>query len=137
MRIRSTILLSLITLALGCSRPEYEIAEVQGELVIKSQPGSKVHIEFIPDTGVTGPTSAADTDEQGRFTLRVMSRDGSSPIGAVVGNHRVTLSDRRLSESPDGRGIPTRFGQEYTLSGSTPLKQVIKPGAQTIQLKIP
>jgi hypothetical protein len=66
-----------------------------------------------------------------------MARDGSFPLGAVVGNHRVTLSDIRLSESADGRGVPTRFGPEYTLAGSTPLKQEVKPGQQTLLLQIP
>ena len=66
-----------------------------------------------------------------------MARDGSSPTGAVVGYHRVTLSDLRLSESADGRGVPIRFGPEYTLAGSTPLKQEVSPGQQTLRLQIP
>jgi hypothetical protein len=131
------LLIPLVGLAPGCTHQDYQLAEVEGQLIIKGQPGNKVHIEFIPDTGVPGPTSAADSDEQGKFTLHVMSRDGTSPAGAAVGSHRVTLSDRRLSESPDGRGVPIRFGQEYTLSGTTPLKQEVKPGPQAIPLQVP
>ena len=127
----------LAVFAIGCTGPGYKIAEVNGELMIKDQPGAKVHIEFIPDAGVTGPASAADTDDRGQFTLHVMSRDGTSPPGAIVGSHRVTLSDLRLSESADGRGVPIRFGPEYTLAGSTPLKQEVSPGQQTLRLQIP
>jgi hypothetical protein len=127
----------LVVFAIGCKGPDYQLVEVDGELTIKGQPGSKVHVEFVPDTGVTGPTSAADTDAQGKFTLHVMARDGSSPLGAVVGNHRVTLSDIRLSESADGRGAPIRFGPEYTLLGSTPMQQKVTPGKQTIRLSVP
>jgi hypothetical protein len=135
--VRLAFLLSLVGLAVGCTQSEYQIAEVDGELIIKGQPGSKVHVEFIPDTGVAGPTSAADTDADGKFTLHIMSRDGSSPPGAVIGSHRVTLSDKRLAESADGRGVPIRFGPEYTLAGSTPLRQEVKPGNQSLRLQIP
>src|SRR5262245_31490696 len=92
----SSRLASLISLAIfvsGCVKPAYEIAEVEGILVVKGQPAKKVHIEFVPDTGVNGPRSAADTDEQGKFVLHVLERDGSAPLGAVVGRHKVTLTD--------------------------------------------
>ena len=120
----------------GCHSPEYQVAEVDGVLMIKGQPGRKVHIEFVPDAGFRGPPSTADTDAQGRFTLHLMSKDGSSPPGAVVGKHRVTLSDIQLSESATGRGIPIRFGPQYTLVSSTPLTQDIAAGKQSIRLEV-
>jgi hypothetical protein len=85
----------------------------------------------------SGPRSAADTGPQGEFTLHLLTRDGTSSSGAVVGIHKVTLSDIRLSESPDGRGVPFRFSPEYTLASSTPLKQEVKSGKQTLRLVIP
>ncbi len=57
--------------------------------------------------------------------------------GAVVGTHRVVLNDLQLAESATGAGIPIRLKQEWSLAGSTPLKQEIKPGKQTIEIKIP
>ena len=127
----------LVLLANGCSRPDYEIAEVEGTLLIQGRPGHKVRIEFIPDVGVVGPSAAAETDERGQFTMRVMDRDGSSPLGAVVGMHRVTLSDLQLAASLTGDGVPIRFGSEYSVSSSTPLRQEVQPGAQTIVIKVP
>lgn len=124
-------------LVAGCSGQKYEVAEVDGVLVINGQPGADVHIEFVPDAGTQGPPSAADTDERGAFTLQIVTRDGDSQPGAIVGNHRVTLSDRRLSRSPDGRGVPIRFGPEFTLAGTTPLRQEVKPGKQSLRIEIP
>ena len=136
--IRNVALLILLTLsAIGCRQPEYEVAEVDGTLTLQGQPGHKVHIEFVPDTGFKGPSASADTDAQGHFTLHLMLRDGSAPPGAVVGHHRVTLSDLQLSESATGRGVPMRFGPQYALVGTTPVKHEVKPGRQTIQLKAP
>jgi hypothetical protein len=127
----------LVVAMIGCSRPEFETAEVDGLLVIKGQPGRKVHIEFIPEAGVKGPRSMANTEADGHFTLQLMQRDGSDAPGAVVGKHRVVLSDKQLSESATGRGVPIRFGSEYTLAGSTPLEQEVKPGKQTLRIEIP
>lgn len=127
----------LLLTAIGCGSPGYEIAEVDGKLFIKGKPGHKVRIEFIPEVGVAGPTSAAETDAQGHFTMRVMDRSGESPLGAVVGRHRVTLSDLQLAASATGRGVPIRFGPEYTLASSTPLSQDVVTGTQTIELTIP
>src|SRR5262249_3315945 len=95
----------------GCGKP-YRAAEVDRGLLPRGRPGHKVHIQFIPDAdkGTTGPIAAADTDAEGRFTLRLMEGDAaSSRPGAVVGWHRVVLSDRQLAESATGRGVPIRF----------------------------
>jgi hypothetical protein len=128
--------IAVVVLA-GCGGPAYQVADVDGVLIINGQPGSMVHIEFLPDAGVKGPPSAADTDAQGAFTLRLMARDGNTQAGAVVGSHRVTLSDRLLSQSPDGRGVPIRFGPEYTLPGTTPLREKVTPGKQSLRIEIP
>jgi hypothetical protein len=121
----------------GCSHPNYEVAEVDGILTIKGQPGHKVHLEFVPDTGTVGPSAAAETDSAGKFTPHLLTKDGSLVEGVIVGKHKVVLSDRQLSESATGRGIPIRFGPEYTLPSSTPISQEIKPGKQSIHLDLP
>jgi hypothetical protein len=33
--------------------------------------------------------------------------------------------------------VPIRFGPEYTLPGSTPLREEVKEGRQKIEIKIP
>ncbi len=132
------ISIALIALAtVGCAHPNYEVAQVDGTLTIKGQPGHKVHIEFIPDTGTVGPSAVADTDAAGKFTPHLLTKDGSLVEGVIVGKHKVVLSDRQLSESATGRGIPIRFGTEYTLPSSTPISQEIKPGKQSIHIDLP
>jgi hypothetical protein len=133
-------LLALATASLGCGGAQYEIAEVAGVVLIDGKPAEKLRIEFAPDgtKGTTGPTSTGETDEQGRYALQYFAPDENSPQpGAVVGWHRVVLSDRRLAESATGRGVPIRLPPEYTLVGSTPLAQEVQVGAQTIDFSIP
>jgi hypothetical protein len=56
--------------------------------------------------------------------------------GAVVGWHHVVLSDMQLAAA-DGRGVPIRFGSEYSTAGTTPLSQEVKEGKQTIEIRVP
>lgn len=133
------IVLTLLPVV-GCGGgPSYKVGEVEGVLTIAGQPGHKINIQFIPDVDLktTGPSSMATTDADGKFQLQLMERTGSTQPGAVVGMHRVVLSDLQLAESATGRGIPIRLKQEYTLVGSTPLSQEVEEGKQTIKLNIP
>lgn len=128
--------LALFSAVDGCSKP-YSVAEVDGTLTIGGKPANKIHIQFIPlnNTGIKLPYSNADTDEQGKFTLEMREGNTTHP-GAVVGTNRVVLSDQQYAEA-NGHGVPFRLKQEYTLPGSTPLKQEVVEGKQTIDLKIP
>ena len=134
--------LSLLVISVavsGCGGTA-EIAEVEGVLLINGKPGDAVAIQFIPDSdkGTTGPMSTAETDSEGRFKLQLFDvKTGSGKPGAVVGAHRVVLSDKRLAESSTGRGVPIRFNSEYTLVGSTPLTWEVHAGKQSIELKVP
>jgi hypothetical protein len=113
---------------------------VDGVLLIHGQPGKRIRIEFIPniDKGTKGAPSMAETDSDGHFTLKLKERDSSAPRnGAVVGWHRVVLSDLQLAESATGRGVPIRLPKEYSLPGSTPISQEVKEGRHTIEIKIP
>jgi hypothetical protein len=138
----ATMVLAIGTLALfafGCSDKGYEVAEVDGVLLIDGKPGHKMLIEFIPDVdqGTKGPISTAQTDKDGRFTL-VLNGGPSATIqkGAVVGQHRVTLSDLQMAESATGVGVPIRIPPDYSLSGLTPLTHEVKPGKQSIEIKL-
>jgi hypothetical protein len=130
----------MIAALIGCSGASLQTAEVAGVVLIKGKPADKLRIEFSPDgtKGTSGPISMAETDDQGRYSLQYFPPDANAPKpGAVVGWHRVVLSDRRLAESATGRGVALRVPAEYTLVGSTPLSQEVKPGTQTIELSIP
>jgi hypothetical protein len=122
----------------GCSG-DYELAEVDGVLSIRGTPAHKMMIQFIPDIdhATKGPISVAETDEAGHFVLRTAGGGDSLQDGAVVGWHRVVLSDLRLAESATGRGVPRRLDSKYTLPSSTPLVQEVSPGKQTIKIQVP
>jgi hypothetical protein len=133
------LLIALTLLSSGCGGPAYEVATVSGVLKLNGEPGHDVIIQFIPDsqTGLNLPPSTAETDADGKFTLRLMLRDGEQKPGAVVGAHRVVLSDRQLAASATGRGVPVRFDSKYAAVGSTPLVQEVVAGDQTIELTAP
>jgi hypothetical protein len=123
----------------GCGQ-KYKVGEVDGILTARGKPASKVRIQFIPDIDkqTTGPASSATTDSTGHFALQLMEKDVDNlRQGAVVGWHRVVLSDMELAEHETAQGLPIRFGPECTLPGSTPLRQEVKEGKQTIEIKIP
>jgi hypothetical protein len=123
----------------GCGKT-YRTAEVDGELMIHDEPGSNVRIQFVPDIdkATKGPISVAQTDSQGHFTLQLNEGDlSAAQPGAVIGWHRVALTDLRLSASSTGVGVPIRFGPEYALPASTPLRQEVKDEKQTIEIKLP
>jgi hypothetical protein len=130
---------TLLSCVLGCG-PSYHVAEVDGVLLVQGKPAPKVQLQFLPDIDAqtTGPVSFAETDAQGKFSLSLRAPNSSeNPPGAVVGSHRVVLTDMELAASATGRGVPIRFGPEYSSIASTPLKQVIKEGKQTIELHVP
>jgi hypothetical protein len=62
---------------------------------------------------------------------------GAKELGAVVGSHRVVLTDLQLAASATGQGVPIRLAPEHSLPGSTRLKQEVKPGKQTIEIQVP
>ncbi len=123
----------------GCGKARH-VAEVEGVLLIHGQPGRMVRVQFVPDVdhGMVGPTSLGETDSEGKFTL--LLNEGSleqAKPGAIVGWHRVVLTDLQYAASQTGAGVPVRFSSDYSLPGSSRLRQEVKEGKQTIEIKIP
>jgi hypothetical protein len=126
----------LLFTAPGCGKP-YKVAQVDGTLTIAGRPANKIHVQFLPisQDGTKLPISNADTDAQGKFALEM--REGNDTVsGAVVGTSRVALSDMQFAEA-NGRGVQFRLKPEYTLPGSTPFRQEVTSGKQTIEIKLP
>ncbi|HEY2827618.1 MAG TPA: hypothetical protein VGJ04_08470 [Pirellulales bacterium] len=140
LRLRSAACLIALLFAAtmtGCGK-SYKIAEVDGQLLIAGKPGTKMHIQFVPFSpeGTKFPYSNADTDDLGKFSLEM--REGNSTVnGAVVGTNRIVLTDMQYAEAGAGKGVPFRLKPEYTAAGSTPLRQEVAEGKQTIEIKIP
>jgi hypothetical protein len=131
--------LSLLTFGLtGCSSG-LPMAEVEGQILVNGKPGDKIRVEFHPDEvkGTIGPSSVAETDAEGRFSLSYVNPAYGQGSGAVVGWHRVVLQDLRLAESETGQGVPVRFPSDYSMISTTPLEQEVKEGKQTVTITVP
>jgi hypothetical protein len=131
---RMSLVLPLLPLALasaGCGKG-YEFAPVSGRVLMDGQPLAKAQVRFHPLGDKDLPPSAGVTDEEGRYTL-CLRGDLGSP-GAVVGEHRVTisLSPKQAGMTPDVRMltgmrrrdlrdlVPPRYNRDSKLTCSVP-----------------
>jgi hypothetical protein len=131
--------LSVLTAA-GCdSGPK--LTEVEGVVTFNGKPLGNAQVEFLPDPnqGTTGPRSTGVTDEQGRFNLVC----DDQRKGAVIGNHRVLVTDLKQWEGiRPGREDankplkPSRLPARYVDAASTPLKAEVKEGGPPIKLDL-
>ncbi|MBN2577576.1 MAG: carboxypeptidase regulatory-like domain-containing protein [Pirellulales bacterium] len=78
----------------GCNDPGYDVSRVSGRVTLNSKPLAGATVSFQPIASPNavnpGPGSFGRTDEQGRFSLSLVS--SKKNLGAVVGKHRVTIS---------------------------------------------
>src|SRR5262245_45066205 len=142
-------LLAAGLLLASCSgRPR--LAEVSGTVKMDGKRLANVKVDFHPDPdrGSTGPGSSGTTDAGGNFTLTCS--DGRP--GAVVGNHRIILTDLDVygnkfvgrgdyrSESPTGAPVEVpkkaRFPEVYSDLTRTPLKEVVRGGLPPVVIEI-
>ena len=113
----------LLLLSLGCER-SYQFAPVSGRVLMDHHPLAHAEVRFYPSDGTHHPYSVGETDAQGNYTLDVA--DGHGHAGAVVGEHRVTISiDERNLRKPLGpRGprelVPRKYNRDTTLTCSVP-----------------
>jgi hypothetical protein len=149
LRLWLVVPLAAAALATGCSGPK--LVPVTGRVTLNGRPLKNVRVEFHPDPdqGTAGPSSSAVTDDDGRFTLTCPSRDNAP--GAVVGHHRVVLSDLDVygtvfvgrgdyrTEDPKGpKEVPKfpRFGAVYSDLGKTPFKQEVTATMGPVALEV-
>ena len=78
----------MAALLAGCSRPDGELAPVQGQVFYRGRPLPGGTIVFTPDPerGGSGPLAVAAIQPDGRYALTTEGR-----AGAVPGWHRVTV----------------------------------------------
>lgn len=93
------------------------------------QPLKGIDVVFHPDpeSGTVGPSSVARTDESGRYELRVHGGD----MGAMIGKHRVVLSDPIPEEAAQSGGGPPprhRIHPDYSRANKTPLLVEVSEG---------
>lgn len=130
-----TLLLMLFaTVLVGCGgQRTTDLTAGTGQVQdANGQPMADVVVNFMPDVrvGNSGPTSTAQTGEDGRFTLRTV--DGKQE-GVVPGKHRVTLFDLTANRgsqddpSPEPSRIPAALQTE-----NSALEIEVKAGEEII-----
>lgn len=146
--------LSPLVLLLGCAllagcANKPTLAEVKGRVTLNGKPLGNVRVDFHPDPdmGTSGGGSTGNTDGEGNFTLKF----GDGRSGAIVGHHRVILSDLDTygnvfvgrgdyrTEDPKGpKETPkqARFPQQYGDLAQTPVKFEVKPGMESVTIDV-
>jgi hypothetical protein len=91
----------------GCDRSGLNLAPVSGVVTYNGAPVEKAGVIFMPESG---PPAMGTTDAEGEFTLRTANRPG-----ALVGNHRVSISKTETTATQiPGERLP-RYGTKYHL----------------------
>jgi hypothetical protein len=92
------------------------------------------HIMFVPDAtkGTKGPPAIGMTDAEGNYTLST-DRESGGGDGAIVGFHRVRISEVPNPEKPDAPlTIPAKYNDEATSTFAFE----VKPGDNTFPLDL-
>ena len=94
---------SILVLA-GCGGDGFEMASVSGQVSLNGKPVPGALVSFEPQTTAKeqGPGSSAETDAEGRYSLRTI--DGTR--GAVVGKHRVRISTLKYKKERSDAAVP-------------------------------
>jgi hypothetical protein len=141
---RSVTCLPILLLPLlgGCSSEPYRIAAVSGRVTLNGKPLANASVTFAPvpvkGSDEPGPSSAAITDADGRYTLRTI---GTDKTGAVVGKHMVRIA--LVGDTPDpadDRPIKERGQLPMKYNAKTELQFDVSAGgtdSANFDLKVP
>jgi hypothetical protein len=121
-------LLLLLPLTAGCGSEPYQVASVSGRVTLNGNPLPKATVSFAPiavaGNPEPGPGSNGTTDENGRYSLRLLGKDRS---GAVVGKHKVRITMANDRDPSDDRPVlklqqlPLRYNGETKLEFDVPV----------------
>jgi hypothetical protein len=92
------VLVLAITIAAGCNRSGLNLAPVEGVVTYNGSPVAEAGVMFAPQQG---PSAMATTDADGRFALTTANHEG-----ALIGEHRVSISKVETIAIPQQRGFP-------------------------------
>jgi hypothetical protein len=117
---------------IGCNSRPYQVAQVSGRVTLDGQPLAKASITFVPmaskENIAPGPTAAAFTDADGRYTVGI---DKDTP-GSVVHKCRIYITTLIGDSKPDEQDggppmlrrrkdkVPGKYNTETTLTFDVP-----------------
>jgi hypothetical protein len=128
---RRILAVALLALACGCSDPGPQMYSISGTATSNGKPLPNLYINFSPDDKSKYADSAAMTDAEGRFTMRVGSREGVFP-----GPHTVIVADPAglqggsSSSDPDYQAAIKKYGR------NSPLRVTIDKDDDEFELKL-
>lgn len=109
--------------------------KVKGLVTLDGKPLKKgqAHVVFVPDAGkgTSGPPAVGVTDDEGRYSLST-DRETEGD-GALVGFHRVRISEVPNPEKPDA---PPTLPGKYADEATSNLMVEVKPGDNDIPLEL-
>jgi hypothetical protein len=134
MRSASTALF-LLAFTVGCGD---NIAQVTGRVTLDNKPLPNATVLFMPTQANKGAGSQGKTNENGEFTLRLMTKDLP---GAVPGKHKVSIAvadDGKIPDSSNPAQVTELVPAEYNVD-STLIFEVPSTGttAANFDLKTP
>lgn len=109
----------------GCGE-SFDLAQVSGTVTVDGIPAGNLQVLFEPQDK-SQPSSIGFTKADGTYLLRC----SSGVDGAVVGPHTVRVEP---VEVDDPAGPPLTIPAKYNTSSQ--LKEEVKPGTNTIDLKL-
>jgi hypothetical protein len=95
---RLALILAALFVAAGCNRSGLNLAPVEGVVTFNGSPVAEAGVMFAPQQG---PPGMATTDAEGKFTLTTANHEG-----ALIGEHRVSISKVETVAIPQQRGFP-------------------------------
>jgi hypothetical protein len=152
------LLLGVLAIVFGGCQSKSPFASVEGIVTQDGKPLAGVIVNFYPDPVERGPRSTSDlTDESGHYRLHSTGDGGD---GAVVGPHRVCITEVRIQRSKllgrrtkkaannkkiqeevvkrlkVERSSSPRVPSSYDSPNETPLSVEVHPGPQVIDLVV-
>jgi hypothetical protein len=143
-RVSPLVALALLVPAFGCgSGGSYKTAPVSGRVTLDDKPLANAEVRFhptakdivTPGPNQTAPYSHAETDADGKFTLKTFLYDHDVD-GGIIGENKVTISlNERNMDKVGPRGMPRELvPAEYNTE--TTLKVTIPPEGKTENLEL-
>lgn len=108
----------------GCGSDK--TAPVSGRITVNGNPLANASVTFAPigskDNQEPGPSSAAITDADGRYSLRLIGQEGK---GAMIGKHKVRIAlqeelDTTTDEPVKLKQLPLHYNGQTKLEFDVP-----------------
>lgn len=125
----------MVIATMGCSgETGPAVYPVTGKVTVDGEPRGGLSVMFLPNAskGTTGPSSIAQTDAQGNFTLNAPG----DKQGAIAGTHIVTITcpsfgGSNASGSGEEQTTPCQVGPRFSSVVDSPLSAEVQPATDT------